>query len=322
MSNSGLTRYFISGGAGFIGSHLVDRLIKSGEITVYDNLNSGSKELIQHHLGNPKFHFIQADLLDFDVLSKAIANHDIVFNLAANPDVRAGITNTKLDLQQGMLATYNFLEAMRLNQLSKIVFASSSTVYGEAGTKAVAEDYGPLLPISLYGASKLASEGLISAFCHLFNMQAWILRIANVVGARSCHGVIFDFITKLRRNPGELEILGDGTQRKPYIHIDDCIDGMLFALEHCHEKVNVLNLGTDSSTDVATIAAMVVEAMGLSGVKYSYTGGSHGWRGDIPRVSFDITRLKNLGWQPEYTSDEAVRQAIKDVLANNFEGDE
>ena len=322
MSNSGLTRYFITGGAGFIGSHLVDRLIKSGEITVYDNLNSGSKELIQHHLGNPKFHFIQADLLDFDVLSKAIANHDIVFNLAANPDVRAGITNTKLDLQQGMLATYNFLEAMRLNQLSKIVFASSSTVYGEAGTKAVAEDYGPLLPISLYGASKLASEGLISAFCHLFNMQAWILRIANVVGARSCHGVIFDFITKLRRNPGELEILGDGTQRKPYIHIDDCIDGMLFALEHCHEKVNVLNLGTDSSTDVATIAAMVVEAMGLSGVKYSYTGGSHGWRGDIPRVSFDITRLKNLGWQPEYTSDEAVRQAIKDVLANNFEGDE
>ena len=322
MSNSGLTRSFISGGAGFIGSHLVDRLIKSGEITVYDNLNSGSKELIQHHLGNPKFHFIQADLLDFDVLSKAIANHDIVFNLAANPDVRAGITNTKLDLQQGMLATYNFLEAMRLNQLSKIVFASSSTVYGEAGTKAVAEDYGPLLPISLYGASKLASEGLISAFCHLFNMQAWILRIANVVGARSCHGVIFDFITKLRRNPGELEILGDGTQRKPYIHIDDCIDGMLFALEHCHEKVNVLNLGTDSSTDVATIAAMVVEAMGLSGVKYSYTGGSHGWRGDIPRVSFDITRLKNLGWQPEYTSDEAVRQAIKDVLANNFEGDE
>jgi len=310
MSNSGLTRYFISGGAGFIGSHLVDRLINSGEVTVYDNLSSGKKEFIQHHLDKHNFRFVQADLLDIDTLNQAIAHHDIVFHLAANPDVRAGITNTNLDLRQGTLATYNLLEAMRLNQIGKIVFASSSTVYGEAGTKAVAEDYGPLLPISLYGASKLAGEGLISAFCHLFDMQAWIFRIANVIGARLSHGVIFDFINKLRRDPGGLEILGDGTQRKPYLHIDDCIDGMLFALEHCHEKVNVLNLGTDSSTDVATIAAMVVEAMGLFGVKFSYSGGSRGWRGDIPRVSFDITRLKDLGWQPEYTSDEAVRKAV------------
>jgi len=314
MSNSGLTRYFITGGAGFIGSHLVDRLISSGEVTVYDNLSSGKKEFIRHHSGDSNFHFIQADLLDLDALSEAIAHHDIVFHLAANPDVRAGSTNTHLDLQQGTVATYNVLEAMRLNKISKMVFASSSTVYGEAGTKAVAEDYGPLLPISLYGASKLASEGLISAFCHLFDMQAWIFRFANVVGSRASHGVIFDFINKLKQNPEELEILGDGTQEKPYLYIDDCIDGIIFGLEHSQERVNVLNLGSDSSTNVTAIANMVVEAVGLSGVKFRYTGGNRGWRGDVPQVRFDIAKMKNLGWEPRYSSDEAVRQAIRDIL--------
>jgi UDP-glucose 4-epimerase len=314
MSNSGLTRYFITGGAGFIGSHLVDRLISSGEVTAYDNLSSGKKAFIQHHMGKSNFHFIEADLLDFDTLNKAVANRDIVFHLAANPDVRAGIANTDLDLQQGTMATYNVLEAMRLNQINKIVFASSSTVYGEAGTKRVDEDYGPLLPISLYGAGKLACEGLISAFCHLFDMQAWIFRFANVVGSRSSHGVIFDFISKLRQNPEELEILGNGTQQKPYLYVSDCIDGILFGLQHSQERVNILNLGTDSSTSVTAIASMLVEAMGLSGVKFSYTGGSRGWRGDVPQVRYDITRMKNMGWKPGYSSDEAVRQAIKDIV--------
>jgi len=314
MSNSGLTRYFITGGAGFIGSHLVDRLINSGAITVYDNLSSGRKEFIQHHLNRNNFHFIQADLLDFDILNQAIADHDMVFHLAANPDVKAGSTNTNLDLQQGTIATYNVLEAMKVNKISKIVFASSSTVYGEAGIKAVAEDYGPLLPISLYGASKLACEGLISAFCHLFNMQAWIFRFANVVGVRASHGVIFDFINKLKQNPTELGILGDGTQEKPYLYIDDCINGILFGLKHSQEQVNVLNLGSDSSTNVTAIANMVVEAMGLSGVKFIYTGGNRGWRGDVPQVRFDIAKMKNLGWKPKYSSDEAVRHAIKDIM--------
>jgi len=315
MSNSGLTRYFITGGAGFIGSHLVDRLISSGEVSVYDNLSSGKREFIQHHSGKHNFRFIQADLLDFDTLNQAIAAHDIVFHLAANPDVKAGSTNTNLDLQQGTMTTHNVLEAMRLNQISKIIFASSSTVYGEAGTKAVAEDYGPVLPISLYGASKLACEGLISAFCHLFDMQAWIFRFANVVGARASHGVIFDFINKLKQNPYELEILGDGTQEKPYLYIDDCIDGILFGLEHFQEQVNVLNLGTDSSTNVTAIANMVFEAMGLSGVKFKYTGGNRGWRGDVPQVRFDITKMKNLGWKPKYNSDDAVRHAIRDIIS-------
>ncbi|HUV45517.1 MAG TPA: NAD-dependent epimerase/dehydratase family protein [Dehalococcoidia bacterium] len=310
-------KYFITGGAGFIGSHLVDRLIGSGKVTVYDNLSSGRKDFIEHHLGKSNFHFIQADLLDFDTLNQAIANHDIVFHLAANPDVRAGSMNTNLDLQQGTMTTHNVLAAMRVNKISKIVFASSSTVYGEAGLKPVAEDYGPLLPISLYGASKLACEGLLSAFCHLFDMQAWIFRFANVVGSRASHGVIFDFINKLKQNPGELEILGDGTQEKPYLYIDDCIDGILFGWKHSQEQVNIFNLGTDSSTNVTTIASMLVEAMGLSGVKFSYTGGERGWRGDVPQVRFDITKMKKLGWKPGYSSDEAVRQAIKVILSKD-----
>ena len=314
MSNSGLTRYFITGGAGFIGSQLVDGLVSAGGVTVYDNLSTGKKEFIQQHLGSGNFRFIEADLLDLDALNKAIANHDVVLHLAANPDVRAGLTNTNLDLEQGTLTTYNLLEAMRLNEIGKIVFASSSTVYGEAGLKPVSEDYGPLLPISLYGAGKLACEGLISAFCHLFDIQAWIFRIANVVGARSSHGVIFDFINKLKQNPEELEILGDGTQEKPYLYIDDCIDGILFGFEHSQERVNVLNLGSDSSTNVAAIANLLVEAMGLSNVKFSYTGGNRGWRGDIPQVRFDITKIRNLGWKPRYSSDEAVRRAIRDII--------
>lgn len=307
-------KYFVTGGAGFIGSHLVDRLAEVGEVTVYDNLSSGNLQFIGQHLGKRNFRFMKADLLDFDTLRQALSEHGIVFHLAANPDVRAGIEKTDLDLKQGILATYNVLEAMRLNGLNKIVLASSSTVYGEAGTKPLTEDYGPLLPISLYGAGKLACEGLVSAFCHLFNMQAWIFRIANILGARSSHGVIFDFINKLRQNPKELEILGDGTQEKPYLHIEDCVDGMLFGLEHSHDQVNVLNLGSAYSTNVTTIASRVVEIMGLSDVKLNYTGGDRGWKGDVPQVRLDMTKMNTLGWRPKNNSDEAVSQGIRDTF--------
>lgn len=314
MQNKQLVWYFVTGGAGFIGSHLIDRLVEIGKVTVYDNLSSGRKEFIQCHFNKENFDFIQADLLDFSTLKRAISNHDAVFHLAANSDVRAGIGKTDLDLRQGTIATYNVLEAMRLNGINKMAFASSHTVYGEAGMTPVTEDYSPLLPISLYGASKLASEGLISAFCHLFNMQAWIFRIANVVGARSSHGVIFDFIHKLRQNPKKLEILGNGTQQKPYVHINDCIDGMLFGFEYCHDNANVLNLGPTSSISVNAIANMVVEAMGLPSVKLSYTGGNRGWKGDVPQGRLGVSKLNKLGWKPKYGSDEAVRQAVKDML--------
>jgi len=311
-----MNKYFVTGGAGFIGSHLVDRLINYGEVIVYDNLSSGKMEFIEQHLSKTNFQFVQGDLLDFEALNNALAGNDLVFHLAANPDVRAGITDTNLDLQQGVRATHNVLKAMRLNHIAGIVFASSSTVYGEAGTMPLNEDYGPLLPISLYGAAKLACEGFISAYCHLFDIQAWIFRFANVVGARASHGVIFDFINKLRQNPVRLEILGDGTQEKPYLHVTDCVDGILFGFENSQDPVNVFNLGVESSTDVTAIANMLVEAMELSGVKFSYTGGDRGWRGDVPQLRYDITRMKRLGWKPRFTSEQAVERAIRDILGD------
>lgn len=310
-------RYFVTGGAGFIGSHLVDRLVNMGAVTVYDNLSSGKKEFIEQHLAREGFQLIEADLLDFDALKKEMAGHDYVFHLAANPKVRAGIEDTDLDLKQGTITTYNVLEAMRLNGIKKIVFASSSTVYGETPTKPVPEDYGPFQPISLYGASKLACEGLITAFCHLFSMQAWIFRFANIVGSRATHGVIFDFINHLKQSPSELEILGDGTQCKPYLHIEDCIDGILYGFRNAYDRVNVFNLGSSSSTDVTTIAKMVVEEMELTNAKFKYTGGNRGWPGDAPQVRFNISKMGKLGWKPKYTSDEAVRKAIKDILGKS-----
>ena len=314
VPNNQVASYFITGGAGFIGNHLADRLVKVGRVTVYDNLSSGRLEFISHHLERDNFNFIEADLLDFGTLKQAIAGHDVVFHLAANPDVRAGIGVTDLDLKTGVIATYNVLEAMRLNQIRKVVFASSSAVYGDTGVTPVSEDYGPLLPISLYGASKLSSEGLISAFCHLFNMQGWIFRLANIVGSRLTHGVIFDFINKLKQNPGRLEILGDGSQQKPYLHVDDCIDGMLLAMEKSQERLNLLNLGSSSSTSVVTIANIVTGAMGLKGVEFQYTGGRGGWAGDVPQVRFDMAGMSRLGWKPKYISDEAVERAVREML--------
>ena len=314
MDNKAM-KYFVTGGTGFIGSHLVDRLISEGhEITVYDNLSSGSKVFAQHHFGKKGFQLIEADLLDFNTLKEAIANHDVIFHLAANPEARLGIENTKLDLKQETIATYNVLEAMRVNGIKKIVFSSSGCIYGETPVIPLPENYGPVLPISLYGAGKLASEGLISAFCHTFDMQAWIFRFANIVGERTTHGVIFDFINKLKQNPRELEILGDGKQCKPYLHVSDCVDGIIYGFRNSHDKVNVFNLGCSTATDVTTIARMLVDEMGLKAVKFRYTGGDRGWPGDVPQVRFNVNKINSLGWKAKYTSDEAVRKAIKDIL--------
>jgi UDP-glucose 4-epimerase len=219
---------FVTGGAGFIGSHLADKLIQKGnQVTIYDNLSSGKKEFIKQHLDNKKLDFIEADLLDLERVKKEIKNHDIVFHIAANPHVRLGEKQTDLDLKYETIATYNVLEAMRTNNIKKIVFSSSSVVYGETNEPSLPENYGPLQPISLYGAGKLGSEGLITAFCGTFDFQTWIYRFANVVGTRGTHGVIVDFIEKLRKNPNELEILGDGRQQKPYLHVSDCINGII-----------------------------------------------------------------------------------------------
>jgi UDP-glucose 4-epimerase len=305
---------FVTGGAGFIGSHLVDHLLQKGSVTVYDNFTSGRKEFIQHHIGKKNFFSIEADLLDLDEVKKAIAGHDIVYHLAANPDARLGISDTSLDLHQETIVTYNVLEAMRINNIKKIVFSSSGTIYGETPVIPINEDYGPVLPISLYGAGKLASEALISAFCNTFDMQAWIFRFVNIVGDRGTHGVIFDFINKLKQNPAELEVLGDGMQEKPYLEVNDCIEGILFTLQHSHDKVNVYNLGCDSSTNVRTIARMVLKEMNLPTTKCVYTGSDRGWPGDIPQYRCDCHKVNTLGWKAKYSSDEAVRLTVKALV--------
>jgi len=306
---------FVTGGAGFIGSYLVDRLIAEGYfVSVFDNLSSGRKEFIQQHIGNDNFKLVEADLLDLDKLKKASERHDVVFHSAANPDARLGVQNTELDLKQETVATYNVLEAMRANKIKRIVFASSGTVYGETPRIPLPENYGPLLPISLYGAAKLACEALISACCHLFDMQAWIFRFANIVGKRATHGVIYDFIIKLRQNSSELGILGDGSQRKPYLHVDDCVDGILFGFRRCNDKVNVFNLGCSTTTTVTAIAEFVVKEMGLKNVQFKYTGGDRGWPGDVPQVRLDVSKMDKLGWRATYTSNEAVKKAIRDIL--------
>jgi len=308
---------FVTGGSGFIGSHLVDKLIDKGyTVTVYDNLSSGKKQFLEQHFKKNNFSFIEGDLLDLEKLKNSIKNHDVVFHIAANPFVRLGEKQTRLDLEQGAIATYNVLESMRLNDIKKIVFSSSSVVYAETPPIAIPENYGPTLPISLYGAGKLAAEGLISAFCGTFDFQAWILRFANVVGIRGTHGVIVDFIDKLKKKPHELEILGDGKQKKPYLHATDVVDGILFVFDHSNEQINLFNIGCDSNTTVTRIAEMVVEEMGLKNVKFKYTGGKRGWAGDVPRFQLSIEKIKKLGWKPRYTSDEAVRKAIREILNN------
>lgn len=309
---------FVTGGAGFIGSHLVDKLLSKGDIvTSFDNLSSGEKEFFKQHLDNNNFRFVEADLLDLEQVKKEIKDHDVIYHIAANPFVRLGEKQTRLDLEQGAIVTYNILEAIRLNDIKKIVFSSSSVVYAETPPIALPEEYGPTLPISLYGAGKLAAEGLISAFCGTFGFQAWIYRFANVVGIRGTHGVIIDFIDKLNKNPKELEILGDGKQQKPYLHVSDVADGMVHGFEHSNDQINLFNLGCDSNTTVTKIAEMVVEEMGLKDVEFKYTGGKRGWAGDVPRFQLDATKMNKLGWKANYTSDEAVRKAIREVLDNS-----
>lgn len=311
-----LGRCFVTGGAGFIGSHLSERLLAAGNtVTVYDNLSLGRREWIEHLLHEPCFRFIEADLRDTEALQEAMAEHDLVFHLGANTDIPAGNQDTRIDLENDIIATYNVLEAMRQLGVRKLLFASSSTVFGEASIRPTPEAVGPLLPISLYGAGKLACEGLISAYCHLFGMQAWVFRFGNVVGARMGHGILHDFIAKLRRNPKELEILGDGNQEKNYFLVEDCIDGILFAFSNGKAKdCDVFNLGCESTVTATEIAHIVVEEMGLADVRFAYTGGYRGWPGDVPVVIYDLDKIKELGWRAKHTSAEAVRIGARRLL--------
>jgi UDP-glucose 4-epimerase len=310
-----LKKMLVTGGAGFIGSFLVDRLIEQGnKITIFDNLSSGKIEFIEKHFDNPDFTLIKGDLLDFQAVERACRDIDFVFHVAANPDVRLGASDTKVHFDQNILASYNLLEAMRKNNVKKIAFTSTSTVYGEAHIIPTPENYGPLIPISLYGASKLACEALITSYSHTFDMQAWIFRFANIVGPRSTHGITVDFIRKLRENPAQLEILGDGKQEKSYLHVLECVEAILFAIEKSKEDVNIFNIGSEDTISATNIGETIVEEMRLSDVRFIYTGGNRGWKGDVPRMRLDIEKLKAMGWKPVYTSERSVKETARALL--------
>lgn len=308
-------RYFVTGGAGFVGSHVVDRLMqeKGAEVTVYDNLSGGRLDFISQYEMRKNFNFIKGDLLDLETLDKVIKGHDIVHHLAANPDVRMGEKEPTRDIDLGIKITSNLLEAMRLNGMKKIAFSSSSVVYGEAEKLPTPEDYGPLIPISMYGAAKLGCEALISAYCHTFGFQSWIYRFANVIGPRGTHGVLVDFINKLRKDPGKLEILGNGKQKKSYLTVEETVDAVIFLMKKAKDPVNIFNLGSDDQITVKRIAEVVVEELGLDPkkVKFQYTGGERGWAGDVRFMLLDTKRISKLGWRPKLDSEGAVRHALK-----------
>jgi UDP-glucose 4-epimerase len=301
----------VTGGAGFIGSHLVDALVARGDrVTVIDNLSAGTRENLAGHLERGTVTLVTADLLG-EGWQDHLAGAGIVFHLAADPDVRQSAVTPGRQVQQNIVATERVLDAVRHHGVPEIAFTSTSTVYGEATVIPTPEEYTPLEPISVYGATKLACEALISAYSHSYGIRSWSFRFANIIGARSGHGVIPDFVRKLRENPRELEILGDGSQTKSYLEVSECVRAMLFAVDHARDPVNVYNIGSEDWIDVTSIADIVVAALALRRVKYRYTGGNRGWVGDVPRMLLSIERLKSLGWKPGMGSRVSVMTAAR-----------
>jgi len=309
MSSARVRRAFVTGGAGFIGSHIVDRLAMDGaDVTIYDNFSTGHKEFISHHTQNVRV--VRADVLDLEQLKKEMAGCDFVFHLQANADVRGGLQRTRVDLEQNTIATWNVLEAMRVNEVRQIAFASSATVYGEPEVFPTPESYAPL-QTSLYGASKLAGEAMIQAYSEYFGIRSYIFRFVSWIGERYTHGVIFDFIKKLRINARELEILGDGKQHKSYLDVTDGCNGIFSAIQLANGRSNVFNLGHDEIMNVLDLANIVVHQLGLEGVRYRTTGGERGWLGDSPFVHLDTAKLKGLGWKPQIPIEQGIRNTVR-----------
>jgi UDP-glucose 4-epimerase len=309
-------RVFLSGGAGFIGSHLARSLLENDRIErviIFDNFSSGEQSFIEEAARDPRVEVVKADLKELKAVTAAMEGCDTVFHLAANPDIARAIMQPDIDFWEGTYLTQNVLEAMRVNRVRKIVYTSGSGVYGENPSVAFAEDYGPCLPISTYGASKLACESLIAAYCHMFEFTGRAFRFANVVGPRQTHGVGYDFIRRLQIDPTRLRILGDGTQKKSYIHVDDVLAAIRVADRHGKANYDVFNVATEGYITVSEIADLAVKVSGLAPgeVKYEFTGGDRGWKGDVPVVRFDCAKIKGLGWRAHRGSAEALIEAMK-----------
>jgi UDP-glucose 4-epimerase len=309
-------RFIVTGCAGFIGSNLVDRLLENGhEVVGVDNLSTGLLRFLERASTNPRFRFVRTDLLDLPGLVAAFAGGEVVVHLAANADVRFGTEHPRRDLEQNTIATYNVLEAMRANGIKHIAFSSTGSVYGEAAVIPTPED-GPFpIQTSLYGASKAAGEGLISAYCEGFGFQAWIFRFVSILGERYTHGHVFDFYKKLKADPTRLPVLGNGRQRKSYLYVQDCIDAILLAMEKAGEKVNIFNLGVDGYCEVNDSIGWICEELGVKPV-LEYSGGDRGWIGDNPFIFLDTRKIQSLGWRPKLDIRAGVIRTVRSLVEN------
>lgn len=310
-------RYFVTGGAGFIGSNMVDRLLSEpeNEVIAYDNFSTGRREFLEEALKNPRFTLVEADTLDLDSLTKAMAGVDFVFHFAANADVRMGTEHPRKDLEQNTIATYNVLEAMRANGVRRIGFSSTGSVYGEA--EVIPTPEGAPFPIqtSLYGASKLACEGLLGAYAEGFDFQVYIFRFVSILGERYTHGHVFDFVKKLNADPTKLHILGNGKQRKSYLYVKDCMEAILTVIRNANEKVNIYNLGTDQYCEVNDSVGWICNKLNVT-PEFTYAGGERGWIGDNPFIYLDTSKVRSLGWTPKATIEDGVVKTVEYLLAN------
>ncbi len=309
-------KYLVTGGAGFIGSNLVDRLLQMGrQVVAYDNFSTGQERFLENALAQRNFALVRGDLLDVPALTQAMQGVELVFHLAANADVRFGTEHPRKDLEQNTIATFNVLEAMRANGVRRIAFSSTGSIYGEPEVFPTPERAPFPVQTSLYGASKLAGEGLIQAYCEGFGFQGYIFRFVSILGERYTHGHVFDFYKRLQQNPDELRVLGNGQQRKSYLYVQDCIDAILCAIEKAQDKVNIFNLGTDETCQVNESIGWITAHLGLA-PRLNYTGGERGWIGDSPFISLDCSRIRQLGWKPTLTIREGVLRTLEYLQAN------
>ena len=311
-------KYFITGGAGFIGSNLVDRLLKDGnEVVVYDNFSTGMIEFLRDAKKNPNLKIITGDILDTQKLDISMFGCDFVFHLAANADVRRGTEHPDKDLKQNTIGTFNVLESMRANNIKKIAFSSTGSVYGESSVIPTPEDAPFPIQTSLYGASKLAGEGLIQAYCEGYNFQSWIFRFVSILGKNYSHGHVYDFFRQLQAHPSYLYVLGDGTQKKSYLNVKDCIDGIFCALNNSNEKVNIFNLGTDEFVEVYNSIGIIGTYLNYI-PELIYSGGSRGWIGDNPMILLNCYKIRNLGWNPKYSIKESIIETLEYLKQNKW----
>lgn len=312
------TTFIVTGCAGFIGSNLVDRLLAKGmQVVGIDNFSTGQRRFLENALANPAFTLMEIDLLDLATLKQAFAGGHTVIHLAANADVRFGTEHPRRDLEQNTIATFNVLEAMRANNIAKIAFSSTGSVYGEAPVVPTPEDAPFPVQTSLYGASKAACEGLIAAYCEGFGFQSWIFRFVSILGERYTHGHVFDFYQKLAEDPSRLSVLGNGKQRKSYLYIQDCIDAMLLAVSKADEKVNIFNLGVDGYCEVNDSIGWICGELGVA-PKLEYSGGDRGWIGDNPFIFLDTNKIRSLGWEPKLNIREGVLKTVEYLAGNEW----